>query len=66
MDRVRRNYAGSYKAMGELILMSDNDTIIAVVTEMAFLGTCDLGSTFTTHAEKGRPLSRANYRLSLV
>jgi hypothetical protein len=52
--------------MGELILMSDNDTIIAVVTEMAFLGTCDLGSIFTTHAENGRPPSRANYRLSAV
>jgi hypothetical protein len=66
-DRGRRkSYAESYKAMGELILMSDNDTIIAVVTEMAFLGTCDLGSIFTTHVENGRPPSRANYRLSAV
>ena len=45
--------------------MSDNAKIIAVVIEMAFLGTRDLESSFAIHAEKGRPPSRANYRSSV-
>ena len=54
-----------YKAMGEPILMSDNEKIIAVVIETAFLGTPDLESSFAIHDEKGRPPSRANYRSSV-
>ena len=45
--------------------MSDNEKTIAVVIEIAFLGTRDLESSFAIHAEKGRPPSRANYRLSV-
>jgi hypothetical protein len=52
--------------MGEPILMSDNEEIIAVVIEIAFLGTRNLESSFAIHAEKGRPLSRANYRSSVL
>ena len=45
--------------------MSDNAKIIAVVIEMAFLGTRDSDLSSAIHAEKGRPPSRANYRSSV-
>lgn len=44
--------------------MSDNARIIAVVIEIAFLGTRDLESSLAIHAEKGSPPSRANCRSS--